>query len=167
MAERTIEVRMPLFDRLVDRDRFLRRELVQMRTIDRGVLKESVRRELEQLFNTRCPIPAHLLASRTRTVIDYGVPDFSTISARNVADRARLAAMLRSAIEAYEPRIANVRVEVRLFSASDRVTDLQIERIADGTLLAVVHGDLVVDGVPEAVLFTTALHMNEGSVEVR
>jgi type VI secretion system protein ImpF len=169
MAGRPIEVRMPLFDRLVDRtrSRIPHPDKVQMRTIDRGALKKSVRRELEQLFNTRCPIPAHLLGARPRTVIDYGVPDFSTISARNVADRARLAAMLRSAVEAYEPRLANVRVEVHLFSASDRVSELQIERIADGTLLAVVHGDLVVDGVPEAVLFTTALQTSEGSVAVR
>ena len=39
---------MPLFDRLVDRDRFLRHELRSMRTLDRRGVKESVRRELEQ-----------------------------------------------------------------------------------------------------------------------
>src|SRR5436309_13543904 len=112
MSERKVEVRMPLFDRLVDRDRFLRRELRPMRTLDRRGVKESVRHELEQLFNTRCPIPAHRLAGRVRTVIDYGVPDFSTFSARNQDDWGRMADILRRAIEVYEPRLAQVRVVV-------------------------------------------------------
>ena len=146
---------MPLFDRLVDRDRFLRRELVQMRAIDRRGVRESVRRELEQLFNTRCPVPAHLLPARTRTVIDYGIPDFSMLTARNPEDRARLANILRRAIEIYEPRLANVRVEV------------SIEGGDDFHLTAVIAADLVFDGIPEPVLFTTALQMKEGSVDVR
>lgn len=147
---------MPLFDRLVDHDRFLRRELVQMRTIDRRGIRESVRRELEQLFNTRCPIPEHRLTSaRPRTVIDYGIPDFSTFSARNPNDRDRLAVILRQAIEAYEPRLANVSVEIKPIPGDDF--------ILGGSIAA----DLMVDGVPEAVLFTTALQMKEGSVEVR
>lgn len=154
MADRAFVVRMPLFDRLVDRDRFLRRDLVQVRTIDRRGVRESVRRELEQLFNTRCPIPAHLLPSRTRTVIDYGIPDFSTLSARNPSDRMRLAEILRLAIGVYEPRLANVRVEI------DAAGN-------DFELTGVIAADLVVDDVHEPVLFSTALQMKDGIVEVR
>ena len=146
---------MPLFDRLVDRDRYLRRELVQMRAIDRRGVRESVRRELEQLFNTRCPVPAHLLPTRTRTVIDYGIPDFSTLYARNPDDRARLAVILRHAIEIYEPRLANVRVVIEAVNGDDF------------RLTGVIAADLVFDGIPEPVLFTTALQMKEASVEVR
>lgn len=145
---------MPLFDRLVDRDRFLKRELVQTRTLDRRGVKESVRRELEQLFNTRCPIPVHRLALRQLTVIEYGIPDFSTFAARNPHDRTRLAAILRRAIEAYEPRLANVRVEIDSNVGSDF------------HLNGVIHADLLFDGVPEPVLFTTVLQMKEGNVEV-
>ena len=146
---------MPLFDRLVDRDLLLGRELVQMRTLDRRGARESVRRELEQLFNTRCPIPAHRLASRPRTVIDYGIPDFSTFSARDPKDLGRLAVILRKAIEDYEPRLANVKVEIDPIAGNDfRLTGM-------------IYADLVIDGVPEPVLFTTALQMKEGSVEVQ
>jgi len=155
MAERKNHVRMPLFDRLVDRDRFLRRELVQMRAIDRRSVKESVRRELEQLFNTRCPVPAHLLPLRKRTVIDYGIPDFSTFAPRNHADYARLAAILRNAIDIYEPRLANVSVEV------------ERDRDDEFSLIGIITADLVFDGVAEPVLFTTALQMKDGSVEVQ
>src|SRR6266852_2309925 len=91
MSERPIEVRMPLFDRLVDRDPRLAREERPLRTLDRGGLYESVRRELERLLNTRCPFPAHQLGGHERSVIDYGIPDFAGFSARSFADREQLA----------------------------------------------------------------------------
>jgi type VI secretion system protein ImpF len=134
---------MPLFDRLVDRDRFLHRELRPMRTLDRRGVKESVRRELEQLFNTRCPIPAHRLAGRLRSVIDYGIPDFSTFSARNQDDWPRLAAILRDAIEVYEPRLAQVQVEVKPLKGEDFILVAHIEAV------------LITENVPEPVSFTT------------
>lgn len=145
---------MPLFDRLIDRDRFLKRELVQTRTLDRRGVKESVRRELEQLFNTRCHVPAHRLALRELTVIEYGIPDFSTFAARNPYDRMRLEGILRRTIEAFEPRLTNVRVEI-----DPKVAD-------DFHLNGVIYADLVFDGVPEPVLFTTVLKTKEGSVDV-
>src|SRR6266571_3278353 len=137
MGARKVEVRTPLFDRLVDRDPFLRREVRPMRTLDRRGLKESVRRELEQLFNTRCPVPAHRLTIRERSVIDYGIPDFSTFSARRFEDRARLADVLRRAIEAFEPRLANVRVRIELVTGDDM------------TLAGSIEADLMVDNVSE------------------
>ena len=151
---RKVEVRMPLFDRLVDRDLFLRRELRSMRTLDRRGLKESVRRELEQLFNTRCPVPAHRLEVRARSVIDYGIPDFSTFSARKYEDRQRLAEVLRHAIEAYEPRLAQVHVFVEPMAGDDF------------TLVAHIDAVMVVENTPEPVSFTTTLQTKEGSAEV-
>ena len=153
MTARKVEVLTPLFDRLVDRDPFLRREVRPMRTLDRRGLKESVRRELEQLFNTRCPVPAHRLRLRERSVIDYGIPDFSTFSARRFEDRARLADVLRRAIEAFEPRLASVRVHV------DASED-------DMSLTAVIEADLIVENVTEPVSFETVLQMKEGSADV-
>jgi type VI secretion system protein ImpF len=154
MSERKVQVRMPLFDRLVDRDRFLRRELRPMRTLDRRGVKESVRRELEQLFNTRCPVPAHRLAGRLRSVIDYGIPDFSTFSARNFDDWQRLADILREAIEVYEPRLAQVNVSVEPKAGNDFVLVAHIEAV------------LITENVPQPVSFTTTLQTKEGSAEV-
>jgi type VI secretion system protein ImpF len=154
MPEKKVEVRTPLFDRLVDKDRFLRSELRPMRTLDRRGVKESVRRELEQLFNTRCPVPAHRLAGRVRTVIDYGIPDFSTFSARNQDDWGRMADILRRAIEVYEPRLAQVRVAV------ERAKDDEFQ------LVAQIEAVLVTENVPEPVSFTTVLQTREGTAEV-
>jgi type VI secretion system protein ImpF len=154
MGERKIEVRTPLFDRLVDRDPRLRREVRPMRTLDRRGLKESVRRELELLFNTRCPFPAHRLAGRERSVIDYGIPDFSIFSARSFEDRERLAELLRRAVEAFEPRLAGVRVYIEPVPGDDLTLAGRIEAI------------LVADPVAEPVLFETVLQMRESKVEV-
>ena len=125
-----------------------------MRTLDRAGLRESVRRELEQLFNTRCPIPSHRLPVGGRTVIDYGIPDFGTFSARNFNDHSRLADELRRAVEAYEPRLANVRVHVEPRTGDDMALTASIEAV------------MLTEDVPEAVLFVTMLQLKDGKAEV-
>jgi type VI secretion system protein ImpF len=150
----SIQARMPLFDRLVDRDPRLRREARPLRALDRRGLRESVRRELERLFNTRCPVPAHRLAGRLRTVLDYGIPDLSGYSARNPEDRERLADALRRAVEAYEPRLADVRIQLEAVPGDDLALAGRIQAL------------LVADSVPEPVSFLTVLQLKEGEVEV-
>jgi type VI secretion system protein ImpF len=154
MGERKIEVRAPLFDRLVDRDPRLRREVRPLRTLDRRGLRESVRRELELLFNTRCPFPAHRLAGRDLSVIDYGIPDFSAFSPRSFEDRERLADLLRRAVEAFEPRLARVQVRIEPVPGDDLALQ--------GSIAAL----LLTEPVPEPVSFETVLQMKEGKVEV-
>jgi type VI secretion system lysozyme-like protein len=154
MTDKKVEVRAPLFDRLVDRDPESRHEIRPMRTLDRRGVRESVRRELETLFNTRCPIPAHRLAARERTVIDYGIPDFSTFSARNFSDHGRLAQVLREAVDAYEPRLTNVRVSITPIAGDDLALSGRID------------ADLMIENVPEPVSFATTLRFKEGSVNV-
>ncbi len=145
---------MPLFDRLVDRDPRLRHEMRPMRTLDRRGLRESVRRELEQLFNTRCPIPAHRLPIRERSVIDYGVPDFSVFSPRSYDDRVRLAELLRRTIEAFEPRLIEVQVSLEPHPGNDL------------SLLGLIEAKLLTDMVAEPVSFETSLDIKEGKIEV-
>lgn len=154
MATQKIEVRMPLFDRLVDRDPRLPHELRPTRTLDRRGLRESVRRELEQLFNTRCPFPAHRLPIRERSVIDYGVPDFSVFSPRSFDDRVRLAELLRRTIEAFEPRLIDVQVS------------LEPEPGNELSLIGVIEAKVLTDMVPEPISFETSLDLKEGKVEV-
>jgi len=155
MSEGKIEVRTPLFDRLVDRDPTLRRELRPLRTLDRGGLKESIRRELERLLNTRSSLPADRLAARERSVIDYGVPDFSTFAARSHADRQRLAAELRRAIAVYEPRLAGVRVFLDAVPGDDF------------GLIGRIEATMLVGHVPQPVSFDTVLQLGDGEAAVR
>ncbi|HYH44771.1 MAG TPA: type VI secretion system baseplate subunit TssE [Thermoanaerobaculia bacterium] len=149
-----MEVRTPLFDRLVDRSPKIRHEVRPARTLDRRGLQESVCRELERLLNTRCPFPAHRLVDRPRSVIDYGLPELTGFSAHRLDDRERLAELIRRAIEVFEPRLAEVRV--------------RLEPVPGDTLSLAGHIDALFQGdsVTEPVSFHTVVETRSGKVEV-
>jgi type VI secretion system protein ImpF len=105
--------RVPLFDRLVDEDPATRHEAVPLRTLDRDELRASVARELSRILGTRCPVSGDVALSRTRTVLDYGLPDLELGGRATVPEeRRRLARLIQKTIEAYEPRLRSVEVEV-------------------------------------------------------
>lgn len=153
MSESTT-VRMPLFDRLADDETWVSWEPRPRRTLDRMGLRDSVRRELEQLFNTRSPLPVHHLSPGDRSVIDYGIPDLSEYAPRNADDRSLLAETLRRAIVAFEPRLSEVRVR------------MSEQQVAARTLVAVVDAAILVDDVREPVSFELVVGLNDGKVLV-
>ena len=102
--------RVLLFDRLVDMEPQSKKEVRPLTTLDKQGLKTSIRRELGRLLNTRCPIP--LAPQEERTVINYGIPDFSSLSPNSSDHRTLLESWVRNAIEAFEPRLLDVRVIV-------------------------------------------------------
>ncbi len=157
MADAPQFTRTPLFDRLVDREPWKTREVPPRRTLDRKGLKESVRRELERLFNTRSPLPASRLAEMApedRTVIDYGIPDPASFAPANPEDRRLIAELLRRAAVAYEPRLSHVVVEARTLPEEP-----------EGLVFA-LGGALIVDGVAEPVTFPVVFRRGRGEVRV-
>lgn len=104
-------VRAGLFDRLTD-DRPSVDEIRPFSTLDRDGLVRSLERELQRLLNTRCPFSQDELQSRSRTTIDYGIPDFGSFQEANPDDRKRLADAIRDAVRSFEPRLEAVQVEV-------------------------------------------------------
>ena len=136
-----LNVRTPLFDRLTGGER----------TLGRQGLRDSVRGELEQLFNTRSSFPSRRVPGAPMTVIDYGIPPLTDYAARNTNDQSELAAALRIAIEAFEPRLASVRV---LIAPPDE----------DGIAINVtIHADLVIDSVREPVWFVVGADVQQGT----
>ena len=99
-----------LFERLVDLDPASPQESTPFRILDRQALEESVRREAARLLNTRCPRPERLQEEGERSVLNYGLPDFSFLIAASGGDRQRLADEIAQALAAYEPRLSQVRV---------------------------------------------------------
>ena len=152
MAERREDFPMPLFDRLIDRELHFGREVRPLRTVDRAGLRESVRRELARLVNSRVQLPWEELESRPRTVIDYGIPDFGNISAANHEHRERLARFLARTIEHFEPRLEKVRVEL-------------VPPGTDGSQLrGTIQALLVVGSTREPIAFATTLSDDSGEV---
>jgi type VI secretion system protein ImpF len=102
-----------LFDRLVDEHPHRKHEPTPQRGLDPDELYASIRRELVRLLSTRCPLTGDEALNRRRTVIDYGLPDLEEGGRALVReDRMRMARLIRQAIEAYEPRLRSVEVEV-------------------------------------------------------
>lgn len=139
-----------LFERLEDGDP-PSPEARPFRVHDRAGLRESVMREISRLLNTRCAVdPAALAAGRPRTVLEYGLADWSPAHARDPAALAALEREARRAIEAYEPRLREVRVKAEPVFGRDRELRLTVD------------GVLVVDaGVTEPISFPMVV--GEGS----
>lgn len=100
----------PLFERL--RATMTPDEVLPVRAYTARELRESVRHELEGLFNTRSVTPPGVFAVTELTVLDYGLPDLTNFSPGNVEDRRELAGLIARAIAAYEPRLRDVQVQI-------------------------------------------------------
>jgi type VI secretion system protein ImpF len=142
-----------LFDRLVDVSPDKEHEQ-PLRILNREQLKASVRRELERLLNTRCSIPLHRLGEEERSVVNYGIPDFSSLSPRNADDHALIASIVAQTIAAFEPRLRQVRVEVEpVFGA-------------ESALWLNINAELVVGVFAEPVSFPVLLNGKTGTAEI-
>jgi type VI secretion system lysozyme-like protein len=118
-----------LFERLAGGDPPAAREGARpFRVHETSALRESVRRELSRLLNTRSSAS---LGSRggEMSVLDYGVPDFTALSAQSGDDRARLSAALAQAVAAFEPRLRDVRVVVQGLRPDDRALILRLDAL--------------------------------------
>ena len=138
-----------LFERLADAEpRSQEEEAQPFRVLDVRALKESVRRELRRLLNTRRHARHGSGAgSDGMTVLDYGIPDFSPLSASSGDDQNRLAAEVAAAVAAFEPRLSGVRVRIERLRSEDRALLLRIEgRLSVGRVAEPVSFPVLVRG---------------------
>ena len=143
--------RAPLFDRLIDLDRRMPRERRPFRTLTPGELLDSVRREVDTLLNTRCPLTLEALLDRERTVIDYGAPDLSWAGPLSGEDQRRLGVLLSQTISAYEPRLCQVQVSIGAYDQVKHCVHLNVTAA------------LIIDEQGETFSFPIALKASVGS----
>jgi type VI secretion system protein ImpF len=141
---------MLLFERLTDYQPQEPAEASPLRVYSREELRESIRREVGRLLNTRCPVPEE----RNGTVIDYGIPDFSWMSAASGDHRQQLANTIAAKVAAFEPRLEQVRVHLERDSADPRA------------IIGTIEGVLVVESIREAVSFPLLIHNKNGVMDV-
>ena len=121
----------------------MQKEVRPLTTLDKQGLKQSIRRELGRLLNTRCPIPLAPPAEE-RTVINYGIPDFSSLSPNSADHRTKIEIWIRDAIVSYEPRLVDVRVIVEPPPKGERTltaridAKLQLETVREPVAFSVV-----------------------------
>jgi type VI secretion system lysozyme-like protein len=119
-----------------------------------AALKESVRRELARLLNTRSTAPLDARGGDEMSVLEYGVPDFSSLSALSGDDRNRLAAAVARAITVFEPRLRDVRVLAEGLRSNDRALILRLDAL------------LVVGEHAEPVSFPLLIRAASGEIEL-
>jgi type VI secretion system protein ImpF len=151
-----IRVRPSVLDRLIDYEPEYSREAASSRVKNLRILKQSVRRDIEWLLNTRSMvgIPPELKEVQA-SVLAFGLPDISTFSGRNVADRVRLRRAVEHAVEAFEPRLEGVVVTVEPEPGPTLSMKFRID------------GRLKVDPAPEPVSFDTLLQIGSGEFRVK
>lgn len=100
---------VPLFDRLNGRVE----GSVDGVWLDAAGIRRSLMRELTELFQARSGLTIAQYLSREITVLDYGLPDCSTLSVQSETDRQTLSAVLEKALAVFEPRLSRTRVAVQ------------------------------------------------------
>lgn len=144
--------RASLLDRLIDLEPDIQQEQGTLRALPIQEWRQAFFRDLEWLLNTYCPIGYSELTQRQRSVIDYGIVDFSTFFANNSEDYFRLAKLLEETINIYEPRLKEVRITVLGDPQHQSHSELKVglDARVDATLLIdqleepisfIIHGD--------------------------
>lgn len=98
-------------------DRFFKNERNRYppATMSREEYLAAVARDVNALLNTRSPLLSDTDddSPLRRSVAGYGLPDFSHLSPDSSDDLWLLSAMLRETLERFEPRLENIRTDVR------------------------------------------------------
>lgn len=145
-SQSTEGARALLFDRLVDARPSEPVERHPLRVLSVAEVRDSVRRELSRLLNTRSPTPPEVLERRPWTVLDWGLPDYSGWYTRSAPSQERLARLIEATIEAFEPRVVDPVVTVERREGQDRGLTVWIAgSVRIGTLLEPVSFPLALD----------------------
>jgi type VI secretion system protein ImpF len=149
-------VGLSVLDRLIDEDlRIVDKQLTRSESVRK--LRDAVRRDLEWLLNSRQAIIVAPPNSQLRhSLYMYGIPDITSLSAKNIADREALLESMQATIEQFEPRIANPRVTL----AADQDEKIPVLRF-------VIQGLLRIDPNPEQIAFGAVVELASGECKVQ
>lgn len=146
-----------ILDRLIDLEPDVSREPVQNRLSDYRQLMAVVRRDIENLLNTKnfASISGSRQSELENSLMTYGLPDFTARGTKSAAVRDQLRRDVENAIRRFEPRLTNVVVRIEQGTQEERNITFRIT------------GLLMTDPAPEPVVFDTHLDINKGEYEVR
>jgi len=152
LGETTITI--SVLDRLIDLEPENKAENQLSRTQSLRLLRTAVRRDLEWLLNSRriADAPDENLKEVNKSAYVYGLPDLSTLTMANAADRNRLMRQILATINLFEPRLSNVRlVTVETEDPGKKDVRLRIEAM------------LRTDPVPEPISFDSVIELKSGN----
>lgn len=147
-----------LLDRLLDPQPDQGREAHRSRTQIIRELKDSVRRDLENLLNTRPPwrLPTERWPELEVSLANYGLPDFSSANLSSDENRERYRKVIEDTLRNYEPRFVKVRVVL-----------LDEEQSMDRTLNFRIDALLHVEPEPEPIAFDSIVEPVHRTMKLR
>ncbi|MGI8883553.1 MAG: type VI secretion system baseplate subunit TssE [Pyrinomonadaceae bacterium] len=156
MRDNEIRITPSIVDRLLDFEPRVSSEAPKSRSQGLRELKQSVRRDLEWLLNTRHSaekVPDGL-EEVNKSIAVYGLPDFTGLSSKNIDDRKSLIRNIETALKTFEPRFMNLKVALVESDEQERGVKFQIQAI------------LRIEPTPEPVVFDTVLQVGSGEFKV-
>lgn len=150
-------IRLSVLDRLLDDDPTNSSEELPDDAEKLRIIQRSVRRDLEDLLNTRyrCVSWPPEFNEIDNSLINYGIPDF-TAASLNAADESDfMVAAIRQAITFFEPRLINLKV-------SSVENDDQYDR----TFRFKIEATLIVEGGEQRVQFNSSMETSTGQFDI-
>jgi len=147
-----VRITISVLDRLLDFEPEISQEPVASRSRNLRQLKQSVRRDLEWLLNTREyieAIPSDLREVHHSLAV-YGLPDFTSTSIKDPSNQDRLRRAIEAEISLFEPRLEGVMVTWAPAQENERSMRFKID------------AQLKIDPAPEPVSFDTFLEPGSG-----
>jgi type VI secretion system protein ImpF len=146
-----------VLDRLIDEDPGSSKESFKQRYQIIRELKDSLKRDLEQLLNTRwrCRQWPPDLSELQVSLVNYGIPDFTGVHFTSKERQDELKDVIETVIRNYEPRLSEVTVEI----VADNDTENRSCHFRIDALL-------MVDPAPEPISFDTKMEPVTGDFRV-
>jgi len=147
-----------IFDRLIDEEPTNSKESPRSQVQTMREIRESVMRDLEDLLNTRwrCSTWPPDLNELNKSLVNYGIPDFSSVDLSSDMDRDSLRLAIEHAIRTFEPRFVSVEVEI---PEKDKKEDRSIHFL--------IKAELHATPAPEPIVFDSKLEPSDQLFHVR
>lgn len=146
-----------ILDRLIDDDPGSADPATREPSQELRDLKQSVRRDLENLLNTRWSLlpPIDGIPELDQSLMNYGIVDCTAANLGVPAEREKYCQHIAAVIRRYEPRFKSVKVQL-----------LRNRDPGDRTLLFRIDAVLYAEPAPEPVVFDSRLEPASSTFEV-
>ncbi len=148
-----------LLDRLQDDDPTRPDPVSRSRGQHLRELREAVRRDIENLLNTRqrCLPPPPGLTELAVSTVNYGIPDFSGVDLAAKDRREEFRRSVEEAIRRFEPRFVKVDVVMHEGGGTD----------GERTMRFRIDALMYADPAPEPIVFDSVIDPGSRAVAVR
>ena len=152
------KLRASILDRLIDNDPQSSVDMDANKHHKLKNLRHSVRRDLENLLNTRYKImePAEEYKELELSLLNYGLPDLATVNMSDEDKKQEFIENFETILREYEPRFKTIKV-----SYLDNTDKL------DRTLRFRIDATLYADPYPEVIVFDSVLEPVTRSINVK